>query len=473
MSDYLCKVDTLPMRFLRIHFVHFLVIFLGTVLLLTIGGCALLPSHAHNSANAELARALKGDLDSLANGSPKVYESMQTNLTIFQAEEERLIEALAANFQSALITAVPTLTWGQILGELQGDTSERDCEKPDESSQSVAKIGNLVKVLCKAKKTLREEAGSYLVKENIVRTQEELKDAQEAVRKLKEAIEAEKKRLTVWNANLALLQTAFSSLPTFREKLTEAKDLASLAKSAKDISNISVKFIDANGKEITSNVKEIVEKYSVPALEIPQGGSSKGGQDATREPVLVLELSLRLAEGAQRRAEFNIARLSARKGIFEKHLSELLVADLLLREARKPVEELAASVPGSPGYSSYEPYRYFFERRAETLRRNDAQTWQEGINRIHSGLTALRRIVLAEFLARRSQELIKLDAARVAHLESIQRSAINDAERVAVIQAGVQGLVAYHEGGIKAEDIANIIRSAQTIALAIIAADVH
>ena len=47
------------------------------------------------------------------------------------------------------------------------------------------------------------------------------------------------------------------------------------------------------------------------------------------------------------------------------------------------------------------------------------------------------------------------------------------AERQALIRSGLDGLAAYHAGGLKPEDIANLIRFAQAVGVAVIAGGVY
>jgi len=55
------------------------------------------------------------------------------------------------------------------------------------------------------------------------------------------------------------------------------------------------------------------------------------------------------------------------------------------------------------------------------------------------------------------------------HLFSIRRSALNTKEREVLVGYGLDGLAAYHAGGLTPEQIANFFRAAQTIALGVIA----
>jgi hypothetical protein len=62
-----------------------------------------------------------------------------------------------------------------------------------------------------------------------------------------------------------------------------------------------------------------------------------------------------------------------------------------------------------------------------------------------------------------------IEAGVDVHLFSIRRSALNTKEREALVGYGLDGLAAYHAGGVKPEQIANFFRAVQTIALGVIA----
>jgi hypothetical protein len=66
-----------------------------------------------------------------------------------------------------------------------------------------------------------------------------------------------------------------------------------------------------------------------------------------------------------------------------------------------------------------------------------------------------------------------IEAVTEDQIFAIRESALNTKERSVLISHGLQGLAAYHAGGIKPEDIANMMRAAQTAASAVIAARVN
>ena len=62
--------------------------------------------------------------------------------------------------------------------------------------------------------------------------------------------------------------------------------------------------------------------------------------------------------------------------------------------------------------------------------------------------------------------------ARRAHSYSIQVSSINAKERETLIGLGIQSLGTYQQNGVTPDEIANLIRAAQTAALSFVAAGV-
>ena len=62
-----------------------------------------------------------------------------------------------------------------------------------------------------------------------------------------------------------------------------------------------------------------------------------------------------------------------------------------------------------------------------------------------------------------------IEAGADKNLFSIRRSAINIREREMLVAHGLDGLTAYHAGGIKPEEVANFFRAAQSIAVGVLA----
>jgi hypothetical protein len=62
-----------------------------------------------------------------------------------------------------------------------------------------------------------------------------------------------------------------------------------------------------------------------------------------------------------------------------------------------------------------------------------------------------------------------IEAGVDTHLFSIRRSAINTRDREMLVSYGLDGLAAYHAGGLRPEQVANFFRAAQSIALGVLA----
>ena len=89
------------------------------MIVLCIPGCSLLPSHLHNEANANIALKADSEMAEYAKNAPNMYAAMLANLDKFKVEEEYLLTELAANFHTALITKLPTMTWKDFLTRIQ------------------------------------------------------------------------------------------------------------------------------------------------------------------------------------------------------------------------------------------------------------------------------------------------------------------------------------------------------------------
>jgi hypothetical protein len=91
-------------------------------------------------------------------------------------------------------------------------------------------------------------------------------------------------------------------------------------------------------------------------------------------------------------------------------------------------------------------------------------------------LHAVANAIFASFKARvidqREIEALKTQIELAESHRSVRMAAVNLREREAVIGRGLQGLVAFHEGGIDKQDVTNLIGIAQTVGLFNIAAKV-
>ena len=93
-------------------------------------------------------------------------------------------------------------------------------------------------------------------------------------------------------------------------------------------------------------------------------------------------------------------------------------------------------------------------------------------NTLYNALHVTSDYVLDQTIVLDRLELLEEQVASLQHSYSIQVSAVNAQERQHLISLGIQGLVTYEQNGITSDEIANLIRAAQTVALSFIAAGV-
>src|SRR5438046_259713 len=88
-----------------------------------LGGCALIPSHIHNEGNAQTAKKAESEMEAFSSNAPAIYGAMSANLELFKAEEDYVTSELGANYQSALATRLPSLTWGKLRQEARAQST--------------------------------------------------------------------------------------------------------------------------------------------------------------------------------------------------------------------------------------------------------------------------------------------------------------------------------------------------------------
>jgi hypothetical protein len=432
-----------------------------------LAGCGIIPSHVHNEAKAKLAAGAQARMQEYSKNAPAMYAAMSANVDKFKVEEEYVLSELAKNFRSALATNLPTLSWEKI-NERAGSGKGR----VDQFHKTVAKEG----------RAFRER--TRLAKARAA-------TAQAQIDKAKEEVKAAKENVASWNAYIALLQQGFKDLPDEVKNLNAGSGvdaLKGLTGAAQAIGNREIVFKDADGKEVRKKVSKIV------AEQAEKIGSAVTDKDAKGKPLfpkapgislLIMNHALELAELELRKAEMELAQASERLTLFEDAMAETSVAKQLYLEViaeseSKPPAEKDQATP-MPFISVAEAWRQSKTaiKQVTTLEEPDrtkpvdkavdprvyASDLATNENSIAMTALALRKLAIAESILARNESLFKVRIARLEHQASIAKSQLADATHRALIQAQLDGLLAYHQGGFTKEDAANIVRIAQSIAL--------
>jgi hypothetical protein len=275
-------------------------------------------------------------------------------------------------------------------------------------------------------------------------------------------------------------EQARTSLTAYEDAAREA--LATIAGSQAALPSLQAQLTDARGRQVAARAEEraLAEKERTQLATTKQFNDaiealSAGKVREVAPSVKTLLDNLKAADNA-RGAELTLLELA-------RELADVEVARLnaQLRATRWKIahsEETLAridAVAGADGllrrvieYASTQPQdqtiAFTIRERAQLAQRQPSEesalrVTLENLARFGSAIGYERLFLNQSALLTASEE----------QRHSIRISAINLRERAVLIEHGLEGLAAYYEGGLKAEDVANIFNAAQTIALAIIA----
>lgn len=287
------------------------------------------------------------------------------------------------------------------------------------------------------------------------------KALEEAKALLKKAAEAQNQ----WNARHELFRQSIKSIADIAvAEETEADfDVSKALGKAKDnILKTKITVVDESGKEkaekedIQSVLK--IDKDNFINLMQANSGNLFDEDAAPGIKILILGLAVDLADKELKRNKLDIAYLETVVNLLEtrkEFTSNINVTIRLIGIANQIIEDRIKE-------------KQFKEtdkilKTINILRKNDTQK--------NSVLDAFKAMGIYSMVMINNDELLQeLQLAMLDHEYSIKLSAINAQEHEALISRGLQGLAAYHEGGITPETIANFLRAAQAVALGVIGA---
>jgi hypothetical protein len=381
----------------------------------------------YDPGNDELAKKTRQAFTEFSKGDANVFETMVSNtLTLKDATLAHLLEL---NQQNTRDTAnlIPLLTWKE-LREIHVRRTQKEFRVAYDSARTILNAG----------------AGTTDPKAALAAAKADL-DAFQRARANKEA------ELTTEAPNLKQLKDSL-------EALKEA--LAARTTPVRSLSDLGAAFTDL--KSIWTSIASVksfweeTEKYThAPGLQLTILDSGVAHRQAKVDR---LKLELEQAKALETRAERIQQRLQLvwNNGDVDNHGEA--IGGLF--------GQVYAGIKGVPNQS---------ERVLETIGRLAKQAQNE----VGTPLTATIQLrdlldILGRYvsLAGYQKYLLLSDAIESGvdrHLFSIRRSALNTNEREVLVGFGLDGLEAYHAGGLRPEQIANFFRAVQTIALGVIA----
>lgn len=383
----------------------------------------------HDPANDELAKKTREAFAEFSKGDANVFETMVGNtLTLKEATLSQLYE-LNREGTKATVNKIPLWTWKQLREEVrktQGDFLDAYLAARGILKLDVAEVKDLKQALAVA--------------------QADLKSAKEE--RAKKADELEKTE-----------QPNLKKLTDSLENLKNA--LAASGTPVKKLSDLNNEF--TNLKAVWSNISALKAWWdaaerstNAPGLQLTILDLGVAHQQATVDR---LKLDLEQVNVKQKRLER-----------IEKRLQLVWGTGEVAGEFKEATSGLFGQVyTGIAGVTDDNEQVLQTIGKMAKLAEPEVGTPLTETTKLRNLLDVLGRYTSLDGYQKYLLFSDAIESGVDEHLFSIRRSALNTKEREVLVGYGLDGLAAYHAGGLTPEQIANFFRAAQTIALGVIA----
>ena len=388
----------------------------------------------HDPVNDELAKRTREAFAEFTKGDANVFETMVGNtLTMREATLSQLYE-LNREGTKATVNRIPLWTWKQLRDQVR--KTQDDFLTAYLASRTIlnldpAEVQDLKEALALAQKDLKKASDERAAKANELAQTElpKLTQLTQSVENLKNALAASSRPIN----RLSDLSTEFNNLKAVWTNIQAVKAWWEAAERATTAPGLQLTILDLGVAHQQATVDRL-------KLDLEQAA-------AKQKRLEVIEKRLALAWGTGETApQANDKFQEATTGSFGKvyaGISSVTDDNEQVLQTIGKLAKLAESEVGTP--------------LTETTK-------------LRNLLDNLGRYVSLDGYQKYLLLSDAIEAGVDVHLFSIRRSALNTKEREALIGYGLDGLAAYHAGGLKPEQIANFFRAAQTIALGVIAA---
>jgi hypothetical protein len=455
-----------------------------------IGGC-FLPSHLHSDQRAQNAQSARDAMDEYSKDSPAVYAAMRNNLQLFSADEDALLSELTAEYSTSL-TAVYglDLTGPALAIRIQSVDACFSAIDEVTSGEPVSQPLALVNDVCSAQDINQLQLGLADAMSGTKTSAPPDVGAQ--IQALNQQVSDLSDRVTKWNENIALLHEAISEYPTISADATKAGTPDWKAISGK-IGDQKFTYVDVNGKQQSTDVKTALQgnEKLLQDTFASTGGSSNALLDVFKAPGLelqIMQLGLTLLQLEQQADSVALAQAQAVKETLDQARSELWVARALIAPGATSGVQFCPN--GSKNYTILDgliyirkfgklPSNCFRENKpvpvdkSKTAARKNTSPPPDKLKTIAEIMFNLRLHATSEIIVRRTLTILPLKLERLAHSRSIDASELNARAYQAIVSSGIDGLVAYENGGLTAAEIGDIIQFAQAIGVGVIAGRVN
>lgn len=407
----------------------------------------------HDPVNDELAKKTRDAFKEFSKGDANVFDTMISNtLTLKTATLNRLQE-LNRQASGDKINQLPLMTWKEFLTEVE------DTQK------------GYLRVY-KAAHAILDEAMNQPV-DPLLQTAPDLKTALAAAKeKLKALQKVQEDKQNELNTTAPKLEELKKSLDKLRDEIgVSTKPIKHLS----DLSEFS--HLETVWSTITSlkDWFELAKKASnTPGLQLTL---LEMGVQHQQAEVDRLKLQIEKAESAAKILERMDKRLTAVWGSGELDEDRRL-SQGLFKQVYANIDPLCKT--GCPpqlqrfvnSSNSGEQILVTIGKLAKAAR-DEVGTELVATTQLRDLLDVLGRYVT---LVGYQKYLLLADAVEAAadtQLFAIRLSALNTKDREALVSNGLDGLAAYHSGGLRPEQIANVFRAVQSIAVSVLAGRVE
>jgi hypothetical protein len=398
----------------------------------------------YDPANDELARKTRDAFTEFSKGDANVFDTMISNTLAMK--EATLAQLFEMNRQARKdkFNIIPIMTWERLLKEVE--KTQKDFLTAYNAARLILDSGSQDAQTIKEALEAAKEKLNALQKEKTAKEAElkredlKLADLKDHLQKLRDAVAASTKPIT----NLSDL-AEFKNLETAWAQIQSLKDWFDIAKKAANAPGLQLTILDlgVQHQQIAVDRLNLQVEAADAALKIRQRINQR--------------LALVWGDGT---IDLQTGHLTA--GLFGQIYEyvvpcpqggncagHFLTDQTQSEQVLETVGKLSVAAKGEVGT----PLRATLQLR----------NLLDVLGRYATLIGYQKYLLLAD----------TVESAVDTHLFSIHLSALNTKDREMLVSHGLDGLAAYHAGGLKPEEIANFFRAVQTIAISVLAGRVQ
>ena len=382
----------------------------------------------HDASNDELARKTRDAFAEFSKGDANVFDTMLHNTVTMR--DATLSQLYQLNRQGTQDTAnlIPFLTWKQ-LRDIHVPRTQNEFRLAYNAARLI--LDPMAQGAPDLKATLaaaQAELGAQTKKkkektEELESAQPKLKNLHESLEKLKDAVAASDKPIK----KLSDFDAEFNSLKSVWSNMAEVKAWWDAAENASNVPGLQLSILDLGVKRQQTKVARL-------KLEIEQVEAARKRAERLEQRLLIVWNTGEIDQEGH-----------AIGGMFGQIFAGISQVENENEQVLQTIGRLAIEAKEEVG-----------KPLAATMRLRDLL---DILGRYISLAGYQKYLLLSD----------AIDAGVDEHLFSIRRSALNTKEREMLVAYGLDGLAAYHAGGLRPEEIANFFRAAQSIALGVLA----